>query len=326
MFFTDVIASRLIAAGIQPVAAVHRNREVMLLYFDASRADLAALVKGSGGRWSVTRRCWYLPPALLSQGSLLTKLGYPLPAHLQAEVQRYAETLEKNAYSKATIRNYTACLLPFLFHFREASQVSDLPDTLIGEYFQRILRKGGLAQSTVNMHINAIKLFYGAVCGRPEDCYDVLRVKKRLKPATVFSKYEVHHIISAISNLKHRAMIIITYMAGLSVSEAVRVRIKDIDSEGMLLHVRQGAGKNDRQVSLSGPLPEALSIFNMKYRPKYFLFEGQEGGPYSIRMLQQILHDAKVRSGVKRAGSIHALRHSFAVHVLEPGVDLRSYY
>src|SRR5690349_9865991 len=126
MFFTDVIASRLRAAGMHPVTAVHRHREVVLLYFDAARTDLATLIKGSGGCWSPTHRCWYLPSALLSQGPLLTKLGYPLPDRLQAEVRRYAEALETHAYSKATIRNYSSCLQPFLFHFREVKQLGSL--------------------------------------------------------------------------------------------------------------------------------------------------------------------------------------------------------
>ena len=326
MFFADVITSGLHAAGIDTVTTEHRNKEVILLRFDGGRADLVTLVKGCGGCWSQAHRCWYLPSASLNSNSLRTKFAYPLAAHLQTEVHRYREVLEAKAYSKATIRNYTACLLHFLYHFRNAAQIKDVPGPQIRAYQSGLSSKGGLAQSTVNMHINAINFFYESVCGRGREYLSACSPNKPMQSRTLFSKQEVHRIITAIVNLKHRAMVIITCAAGLRISEVVGLRIKDIDSEQMVLHVRQGKGRKDREAIVTRPLLEILRIFSIKYKPKYFLFEGQEGGPYSTRRMQQIMHDAKVRSGVKRQGNMQAIRHSFVAHLMQDVTVLLNNY
>lgn len=117
-------------------------------------------------------------------------------------------------------------------------------------------------------------------------------------------------------------MLMIGYAAGLRVSEIINLKIKDIDSERMMLHVRNAKGKKDREVILSETLLTILRDYYKSYKPKEFLFEGQQGGAYSTRSLQLILKEAKQKAGVKKEGSIHAFRHSFATHLLEGGTDL----
>jgi site-specific recombinase XerD len=102
----------------------------------------------------------------------------------------------------------------------------------------------------------------------------------------------------------------------------INIKIKDIDSERMMLHIRNAKGKKDREVILSETLLSILRDYYKSYKPKEFLFEGQQRGAYSTRSLQLILKEAKQKAGLKKEGSIHALRHSFATHLLEGGTDL----
>lgn len=114
----------------------------------------------------------------------------------------------------------------------------------------------------------------------------------------------------------------IGYAAGLRVSEIVGLKITDIDSARMVVYVRNAKGKKDRQVGLSETLLPFLRAYYVQYKPKEYLFEGQKGGPYSTRSLQLILKGAKQKAGITKQGSMHALRHSFATHLLEGGTDV----
>ena len=321
MCVAALVLSRLEAAGFHPCEQLHRGQEVVLLRFPKEAVRLTNLVKRCGARWSRTHACWWLPADALMHNKLLQEIGYPLPEEHQQAVIRYKECLLLKAYSAATAKNYVGCLLPFLYTFR-AEKPDGLSKEAIEQYLLELLMRG-MAETTVNMHINALKFFFEVVYSKPQEYYNVLRPKRRIQNVTVFSADEVRRILEAISNPKHCAMIMIAYAAGLRVSEIVNLRLQDVDSERMVLHIRQSKGKKDRQVMLSVQLLETLRAYYKCYTPKGYLFEGQEGGPYATRSVQKIIADAKERSGVKRTGSIHALRHSFATHLLEGGTDLR---
>ena len=128
----------------------------------------------------------------------------------------------------------------------------------------------------------------------------------------------------AVSNLKHRALLMMIYSAGLRVGEAVRLRVEDVDSERRLLHVRQGKGRKDRYVMLSEVALESLRDYWRAYRPTKWLFPGQrEGCHLHERTVEKILKQACQKAGIRKDISVHTLRHSFATHLLEAGIDLR---
>jgi len=131
-------------------------------------------------------------------------------------------------------------------------------------------------------------------------------------------------MLKACENLKHKTMLCLSYACGLRVSEIVNMKIRDIDSKRMVITIRQSKGRKDRQVMLSEKLLILLREYYKQYKPVLWLFEGQFGGEYSIRSVQKVLERVKEKSGVKKKGSIHALRHSFATHLLEGGTDLIS--
>ncbi|MGK2862612.1 MAG: tyrosine-type recombinase/integrase, partial [Chitinophagaceae bacterium] len=123
--------------------------------------------------------------------------------------------------------------------------------------------------------------------------------------------------------LKHQTMLMTGYSAGLRISEIVSLKIKDIDSDRMLIYIRQAKGKKDRQVSLSVKLLEQLRKYYKEYKPGNYLFEGADGGAYSVRSLQQVYQQAKFLSKNNKSGGVHSLRHSYATHLLEGGTDIR---
>lgn len=139
----------------------------------------------------------------------------------------------------------------------------------------------------------------------------------------VLSKEDVKAILEATVNIKHKALLMTIYSGGLRLNEVVHLRLRDIDSKRMVVTVRAGKGKKDREVMLSEALLPILRSYVKAHRPKEYLFEGQDGGPYSPRSVQQVLKTAMRVAGIKQMASIHTLRHSFATHLLESGTDIR---
>lgn len=147
--------------------------------------------------------------------------------------------------------------------------------------------------------------------------------RRESKLPNVLSHREVLAIFDATENLKHKTMILMGYAAGLRVSEVVNLRITDIDSERMVISIKAAKGKKDRCVMLSEALLDTLRLYFKAYRPKNWLFEGQNFDQYSVRGLQKIFQTAKVKARIRKDVSFHSLRHSFATHLHEAGTDIR---
>ncbi len=139
----------------------------------------------------------------------------------------------------------------------------------------------------------------------------------------VLSEEEVAAILNATVNLKHKALLMTIYSGGLRISEAVNMKIKDIDSKRMQIRIEQGKGKKDRYTLLGRETLRILRKYVREYRPKEWMFEGSAGGQYSTRSIQNILKKAVTEVGIKKNVTVHTLRHSFATHLLEAGTDLR---
>lgn len=147
--------------------------------------------------------------------------------------------------------------------------------------------------------------------------------RREYKLPVILSKEEVHSILSGITNLKHKAIISTLYACGLRLSEVLNLTLKDIDSYRMLVRVEQSKGKKDRYVPLPSNLLELLREYYKLYKPYYYLFEGQYRGKYAARSVQNVFKRAVQKAGVQKPVSVHTLRHSYATHLLESGVDVR---
>ena len=139
----------------------------------------------------------------------------------------------------------------------------------------------------------------------------------------MLSEEEVTLILNATQNLKHKALLITIYSAGLRISEVINLKIKDIDSQRMQIRVEQGKGKKDRYTLLSAKNLQLLRKYFIEYKPKIWLFEGANGEMYSKKSIQIMLKKAVDKVGIKKHITVHTLRHSFATHLLEAGTDLR---
>jgi len=138
----------------------------------------------------------------------------------------------------------------------------------------------------------------------------------------VINAEDLQAIFRVTTNLKHNTMLKLYYGLGLRVSEITGLKIRDIDSKNMQVFIRRGKGKKDRYVNLPESILEQLREYCQRYKPKEYLFEGQEGGVYSSRSAQKVFADAMKKAKVNKKVGIHGLRHSFTTHLLELGTDI----
>jgi site-specific recombinase XerD len=239
-------------------------------------------------------------------------------------LSKFTQQLILKAYSPSTIKTYTNELTQFLKAIKE-KPASEFSTERIKDYLQYCFLKLKLTEATLHSRINALKFYYEQVLGREKFLWEIPRPKKQEQLPKVFSQDEIAAIINSVENKKHKVMLMLAYSAGLRVSEAVSLKTYDVDSERMIIYVRQAKGKKDRLVALSPVLLVMLREYARAYNPdkKGYLFEGHlPGTPYSTRSLQEVIQAAKKKAGVTRSGSIHSLRHSFATHLIEKGTDV----
>lgn len=181
----------------------------------------------------------------------------------------------------------------------------------------------GYSHSYVNQCISALQFFMKNVFGQIETA-GYIRPKKETKLPDVLTLEEVKRILSHVENIKHKAILYLTYSSGLRVGEVVRLKLPDVDVERRIVKVRQGKGRKDRFTILSDAAYQLLQKYIELHKPEKWLFPGQTAGSHlNERSVQKMFEQVLSRSGIKKKVSIHVLRHSFATHLLEGGTDLR---
>lgn len=242
-------------------------------------------------------------------------------AHVMKDMQ---QRLQLKAYSASTARTYLAEMAHLLKTVGNVPADSLTPDQL-RRYLVYCFEKLGVKENTLHSRINALKFYYEQVLKREKFFWEIPRPKKPVLLPRFFSQEEIAAIIKAAGNLKHRTMLMLAYATGMRVSEVIALRTMDIDSSRMCILIRCAKGKKDRMVTLSPVLLVMLRAYWIEYKPPRdgYLFQGQDKtGPYSSRSLQLVLAAAKEKAGIMKPGSIHALRHSFATHLLDKGTDV----
>ncbi|SMO66019.1 tyrosine-type recombinase/integrase [Solitalea koreensis] len=240
--------------------------------------------------------------------------------------KEYADKLNELRYSASTIKSYVALFEEFINHFPKHA-IDSIDEKQIISFLRYLVTERKVSSSYQNQAINSIKFYYERVLGGQRKCYFIERPIKEKALPTVLSEEEVRQLISSITNLKHKAMIMLTYSAGLRISELIALRIIDIDSERKQIRIEQSKGKKDRYTLLSEKMLNVLRAYYLEYKPAHWLFEGfsesNQPKPYSVRSAQLVLKRAAKKAGIKKKISMHTLRHSFATHLLENGTDLR---
>ncbi|MFY0654916.1 MAG: site-specific integrase [Cyclobacteriaceae bacterium] len=240
----------------------------------------------------------------------------------QQAVNELSTKLEVLGYSVSTQKIYRYMFRDFL-KFCSPKPIHLLTDQDVYAYHKDLVRNRKLSRSTQNQSINAIKFYLEAVLGSERKIFNLERPNKVSKLPVVLSAVEVGRILKNVRNLKHRAILTAIYSGGLRVSEAINLRIEDIDSDYMRIWIKDGKGFKDRFTLLSPILLELLRTYFKEYKPKEYLFEGPDGGKYSAGSIRKVLHRAVAKSRIKKKVTVHTLRHSFATHLLESGTNLR---
>ncbi len=225
-------------------------------------------------------------------------------------------------YSLATLKSYKHCFTKFLFHFNDKDP-KEITKAEISRYIYQLIKEKGISESAQNQMINAIKCYYENVLERPRELYDITRPKKKQALPKVLSAQEVKQILEAVPNLKHRTILMVVYSGGLRLGEVVQLRVEDILLQRQRIFIKGGKNKKDRYTLLSQQFIAILEQYIKAYKPNYWLFEGQTGGQYSARSVQNIFRAATAKANVGHFATLHTLRHSFATHLLEAGVDIR---
>jgi integrase/recombinase XerD len=231
------------------------------------------------------------------------------------------EDLQLRGITEKTQNIYLREVGNFVKYFNRPPE--DLGEAELREYLLYLLNDRNLSQGTFRFYVAGLKFFYRTTLKREEVVADIQYPKRKKTLPVVLDLSEVEALFSVTENIKHKAILMITYSAGLRISEASRLKVTDIDSKRMMVRVEQGKRNKDRYTILSQTALECLRQYWRKYRPKEWLFEGQKEGTHiGLTAIQQIFVAAKKRAGITKPISVHSLRHAFATHLIEAGTSL----
>ncbi|MFQ5542020.1 MAG: tyrosine-type recombinase/integrase [Candidatus Binatia bacterium] len=236
---------------------------------------------------------------------------------------RMIEEMRLRNFAPTTQKSYLYAVARLAKHYKRGPDQLDKEQ--IRSYLLYLTAERNLSPNTMNGFIAGLRFFYNETLGWEETKLFIPPRKKSSPLPEVLSPSEVVRLMDAARGLKQRVLLMTTYSAGLRVSELVHLKIRDIDSERMMIRVEQGKGRKDRYTILSQNLLTELRLYWKRYRPCVWLFPNRaKNGPLSRGEAWHIFNQAKKRAGLKKGRGIHTLRSCFATHLLEAGVDLRT--
>lgn len=240
----------------------------------------------------------------------------------QEIIERYEKQLTIENYASQTIKSYLSALKLFLEYISKL-EINQITEKEIQNYLFYCKDKKTYSFSAMKQVIASIRYLYIKVLHKPVPESLFIKLKKPTTLPTVLSAKDISKIIFVTKNIKHKTMLLLIYSGGLRLGELLNLKIGDIDSESMKIHVKQGKGKKDRYIMLSKNALNLLRKYYKVYKPKEYIIEGQKGGKYSPKSVQSVFKAAIKKAGIKKKATVHTLRHSFATHLLDDGTDIR---
>jgi integrase/recombinase XerD len=239
--------------------------------------------------------------------------------NLQELLEKIKNELRLRNYSRRTIESYLSCLNEY---FKFIKIIKREPE--IEMIKKHLLKKQARGQSsqTINVHLHAIKYFYREIMKSKADI-DIKFAKTANKLPVVLSRDEIGKIINSITNPKHKLLVSLSYGAGFRVSEAINLRIKDVNLDELTIHIKGAKGNKDRISILPEKLIENLGNLVANRDLNDLVFASERGGKLTTRTAQMVFEKALRKAGIQKDATFHSLRHSFATHLLENGVDVR---
>jgi integrase/recombinase XerD len=324
---------------------LHRGIRRIKLMFPYDSEVIERIRSIEGCRWSKTMDCWHVPysdQSIEEIGKMKAEMNLVIPEisgirHERKEryfdrrvsgeklnaVNSLQHFMEVQRYSERTIATYLEAIRTFLGFFKEKT-IEEITNKDVNEFNYKYILKNGFSASYQNQIISSIKLLYKNILKKEVFIEEIERPLRGRNLPDIFSVEEVELLLQRTRNIKHRAMLSLIYACGLRRSELINLRIVAIDSKRKLLTVKGGKGNKDRVV----PIPESMIImlreYYKVYRPVVWLFEGKEKRKqYSEASLREVFEAAKRKAQITKKLTLHSLRHSYATHLLENGVDLR---
>lgn len=300
-----------------------------------SRRELDVVRALPGRKWDPVRRVWTVPGADSMIEILARELGRERVRLLRegagtdavaALIDRARDTLTLRGYSPRTRKVYLAHVRRFLeWRTREGSRGIQGRDTARAEaYLLDLVRWQGVSRSYHNHAVSALKFLFEHVLEEPALALRIPRPRRERALPQVLSPAEVARMLARARNPKHRALLMLLYLAGLRVGEVVRLQTPDLDADRGLVRVRQGKGRKDRYTLLAKRALEAVRVYLAAYPAETWLFPGPRPERHlSVRSVQRVVQRTAQAAGLSKAVTAHTLRHSFATHLLEGGTNLR---
>jgi site-specific recombinase XerD len=236
--------------------------------------------------------------------------------------QRMIDDMQIRNYSPHTIAAYVRFVARFAEHYDRSPDRLGLEE--IRDYQVFLVNECNVRPGTLAQHVSALKFIYRVTLKRKWNLGEIARPKKEHTLPEVLTREDILRLLKSVKNLKHRTMMATCYAAGLRVSEVTRLRVDDIDSARMMIHVRLGKGLKDRMIVLSDTLLEQLRAYWRVYKPTPWLFPAHRSNhPMHTRSIQRIFSKVREAAGFGDKVTMHTLRHSFATHLLEAGTSVR---
>lgn len=311
-------------------SGMHLNKDVIWVNVPYKPELIAAFKATFRIRtWHAPSKMWIIPdtnanrniigwPKRWLSSSAIEQLG---DAN-QIALKNFIDVLYLKRYSEHTIKTYISELYQLL-KLLKGKSIDDMTAEQIKAYLLYCHHSLKLSENAIHSKMNAIKFYFEKVLLQPKIFIAIPRPKKPSLLPKSLSKREISKMLGTIHNIKHQLIFKLCYGLGLRVSEIVNLKIADIDSDAMRVLVQNAKGKKDRYVMLPSSVLADLRKYYIAYKPKIYLFEGQNGGQYAIRSAQQIFKQAMEKAGIRKVVGIHALRHSYATHLIQQGTDVR---
>jgi integrase/recombinase XerD len=245
---------------------------------------------------------------------------------MNALIQRMLDDMRLLGRSPYTMKSYANCV-KLLERYHGGACPSTLSDEQIRQYFLHLHRERRLCVKTIQVHVGAIRFLLRTTLGRPVDALRIIMPRRARRIPVVLSRDEAHSLVNAAEDPRSKAMVMLLYGAGLRVGEMCNLRVSDIDGKRMLIRVVDGKGCKTRQVMLSPRLLQALREY-WAYRPRvdcqFLLLHRSKPRRVRERTVALVVKALCRQVGIKKRVTPHTLRHSFATHLVEAGVDLRT--